>query len=1409
MVGLPISDAAQYDEWVQWVQRRGAGRDTRAPECVVAGVPRANTRITLRDALSYHEDRRALLLDGSIAVPHFLSSYIVLAATLTAYSDKTRLDGRVSMDDALQVLAKTFAVHTSVGKPGVGRLSSSAISRVVLRACNAGTLAECSIPAIMRALLVEAAAVRTCGLDIARWLPSEFITILPATAGPFPVGVRTILLPVEHVTRAVRLVAHMTVSEYTQGNMRLRSFDLMMVTTLQCLRSGKSRRGAVEDVDADIHEATADALAASAPLSLADVEVAAQEEEEEAVVVEEGPAPINVLSLLSVAAPPRRLLGVGCQHEVIVEACASPAVPFALLHIRGEHEHHNAAEDRESMYALHPAAESMAIMHLATTRFSGTIPGNLASYVALYKSNYDADMEMQRTSGRITGTRADVANHRHVDTASPDRRVRAKHASHAAVEVSQRMTVPLPLDNEVLNPQTLMSPSQVRAFKARITKPAAAAAAADPPEDDDLDELPPHAPTVAATAPPAAAPTLPVATQMEMTGSAGTAASESAPAPTDPAISRAALSTLSGMCNRRISCFSWTLGYSRVKGMAEALANAGREGKSMWAYFISVLEDMQKQQWATVRYELSDDRKSLASLQAFVQVPQQQTWVRDLPGVSDVHIIDDTFGLFPTDIKSYVCVGIDPVTRMGLPLSYAYLLTPRQRGQGGQVGEAADTTGTFDGFKTEFMAQWARWWVDRGHPRPRVTIFDRDAASIAGFVLMSRRYLRDVGRSMALDIVARLQPLADFVTPVRERAADAYIAGLASGDLHTPESLRVAFPALQGELPTMLPESSAADVRAAIGCFAQHLVVSFVDILPGLAFRLCSILRKCWKDAELHRTHDKDAKPYDLVRAFQPWCNLRALFAESGQLDTFTRNFVLPCVLLCQWHVSRAMSNTVWQKMSGAARATEGLFKDTMANLMRVMYADSAKECGWRMHDFRYFCVLRGLPDVITYVEESWFTEAWSPLWCCYGRHVGRLGQNVTTMAENNHSLAKSRFLQVQVGRNPVHTMRTLHGVTTPSLVSTVSLVEHIEVRRAGIVAGTAPQTRTAAVKRQLPRVLKVVQRYVEDPTTIQRIHADLFVYAVKASGGSAVGEDDVLPLPPALVAWQEAQSAADADADAEVDETSASLGGTAGTVGMAVANETRETSDHDGNSTRWYVVDPSGGGSCTCPLARCAPVGADVLCKHVLAVRVVHEFVLKLKVTWSDHELQYHLGRDNMAVLRMRGLTDVGVDPRTPQEVREAAAAAGPKPPSTKLAARMDKLYTDTLEAATTLGAIAQVMVAKVARAREHGDKEESKKVLRTMRKALGLCNELRAISAPDMLQLAARRSPHFRAPRKRHGAKAKMGTRRARKAAKPSSVSAAPTSPSASAERTTSGNAKAGSKRRRSECHTENDEE
>jgi hypothetical protein len=875
--------------------------------------------------------------------------------------------------------------------------------------------------------------------------------------------------------------------------------------------------------------------------------------------------------------------------------------------------------------------------------------GNLDGFVASYERCYANDMEALQ--GGAEPSRKRTATVATQPAGSPVRPVRARQAAHGLV--SSAPFVPLPAGGaEPVDPATLLTHTQAAELLGRVS--GARRMGLEGAVDDaaraivvlDVDAATDGQEVADGASQPAALVQLPAPDA----ASAPAAGAADAPADTllrvPEHLDRRAVSALAGADTSRITCFSWRLTLERMSAFKSAITKFERGGRTHWQHFVDTLTALAKDGHAFFRGSHENGR--IVNVYAWVQMPLQRKWMME--NASDVYVIDDTHNLMPGGIKCFVVVAPDASTRVGLPIAFGYLLTNTKR-----RGVNPDRS------KSQFIAEGLMWLHARRRIRPLVTLFDRDHASLAGYREYSKVVFRFFKTRELATLETALRSVAEHATPAQVDAAARFRARV---DAHIP----CTFADLLQEYPQLATTAVplvGGPALVAESLFDADIVREYATMLPGLAHMCLNVLQACTKAAETWQA-SVDADPNGLRRAFASWRSIAHVFAATSVAAPVTQQLTQPVVLLCQWHVARAVSTQVWQKLGGARTTHKDLFPRIMRLFKDAMHSPTEAGFDDAWGALTSTCREHGAGAVLAYLRETWFCQPWNCMWAAYGRPVARCGQNVTTLAESSHSMCKRARPPT---RNAVYVMRVLHGLPdygSPRTFScTLPLINRIEKRRCDVTSGASRAARAADPNRHWPRIRKWLEWAIDDLSTrVQHMDDTSAMYNVLARSARVESGSDA-----AAASARSAAAAAGADDEPDglvEDDTALDVGreldGAAGGAPAVVAAPA-DAAAHD--EPHYYTVDLRGTGMCTCPAARLVPVGGAVLCVHIHGLRVLHELKYGRDVVWEDQDTLFMATGGHTDDLARLGLVDGGSRASkaavlSPPPPRPAAGAAG-----------------------------------------------------------------------------------------------------------------------------------------------------
>lgn len=456
-----------------------------------------------------------------------------------------------------------------------------------------------------------------------------------------------------------------------------------------------------------------------------------------------------------------------------------------------------------------------------------------------------------------------------------------------------------------------------------------------------------------------------------------------------------------------------------------------------------------------------------------------------------------------------------------------------------------------------------------------------------------------------------------------------------------------------------------------------------------------------------------------------------------------------------------------------------------------MTHAPTKAECDAACSALRATCRNAKIHNVLHYLNTYYLSEPWLSLFSDYYRDMPRRHQNVTSLAETSHSMQKSALLNgARVRSNPVLAMRIIHGLPAQllgpaALLRVVSVLQHIAARREAILRGAADATRTAGVRRMLPRVLQILGAWMQDERRLipdERVNT-LYQVAASSTRTTAMAAASAAPSSSASTAAPDRAESGDNSDDDDGDVVATAVGEELAAtlvrppvVAESDASAVARASAHGQNATatdatasasttvaavdmpsEYYLVDVRGAGWCTCPRGRAVPLGGVTLCKHVHAVRLVHLLHGDRRKCWDDHETEYLVSLDTDFAL---GKVGFGVDflralvassqIAPAHAVADGAAATGPV--DDRAAASADAPARGEI-AVHGLQQLAQWMQLQTQLVREGGDVDASFDAI--AREAAALYHRW----APQLGSVTL--DTHFRQPRSDTAARAVMGTR------------------------------------------------
>ncbi len=445
---------------------------------------------------------------------------------------------------------------------------------------------------------------------------------------------------------------------------------------------------------------------------------------------------------------------------------------------------------------------------------------------------------------------------------------------------------------------------------------------------------------------------------------------------------------------------------------------------------------------------------------ALLVTPEMKELMLSLPRsrMFEVAIVDSTFGLSCYNFDVFFINTIHPETHLTFTAGIFIHLS--------RNGDAED-------IKKVAMTRMWEWWAAQGFPLPRVTFFDKDAASWASWLTVAKGTLpkTDVQKHVWNSGLALLRRFkADLAADVESgRQLDVLLAQSPPGGLcpapslpssNAAESAAVplfddadaamaaagagAGPALASSAPRTTRSATAPAREAAAAAAAAKMggldpglhelardlfQPFFVNAHPGLVMELVRRLTLALEDGKVAALAAETTATFEA--AWAPAERLFPFVNMDGPLFDLFRHCVIRKVLLCEFHAKQAIFRHVRNKRLVAdVDEAGGVWATEVHPAIEAMF--HRPDLPSQSAAFKSKFGVR-FPGLVEYLEKNWLCPKWAATWSFDGRcSIPRLLINTTNPSELLHRNIKQSFFHNIRQVDMVFVLTRLLGLRTP-----------------------------------------------------------------------------------------------------------------------------------------------------------------------------------------------------------------------------------------------------------------------------------------------------------------------------------------------------------------------------------------
>ena len=427
-----------------------------------------------------------------------------------------------------------------------------------------------------------------------------------------------------------------------------------------------------------------------------------------------------------------------------------------------------------------------------------------------------------------------------------------------------------------------------------------------------------------------------------------------------------------------------------------------------------------RRRWSTTEVTVDPETREIRSLRVLIMSEAQYRTAMLHPGLFQLVIIDDTFGLTVCGIKLFVLMCIDPVSHKAVPIAYFLWLSPGSSYTGVDEEDGAVMTDKEVEVKVVAMVWMWEHLRLRGFPVFPCCMSDKDAPTVRSCFLFLRHeatapdviasdgtVLVKRGASLYADACAALTPLASAASPVEVAAADAYLAAVRRVSRLPLSPSDECFEPVRAESAPL----SYDELRAARRIFRGVIPSAYPFLVRGLA---ATMLR----DFGVART-----------ASLSPACDTMSAFhAANAFLDTYegvisntpgtplfayTSTCCVGSSLLCTFHMQ--------QSLQLAARSARGLVSDKstrkalLLSLNRSLIYANVDEEGFEAAWTEFQATWSDHPTFLSYFEKNWMRPRWKSLWVPWFRsRISTYLISTSTDAERYFNPVKNELLKAR-----------------------------------------------------------------------------------------------------------------------------------------------------------------------------------------------------------------------------------------------------------------------------------------------------------------------------------------------------------------------------------------------------------